>query len=126
MVKEDKLLQIQYKNKEVEEQCKSVKAARKLFGGGAALTTSLHSRINALQNADTLRDIIVQPRFHFHDLHGNLDGYFAIDVKTRKEPWRIILQPLDDNEQPYIPCNINEISGIVRIVEIKEVSKHYE
>lgn len=126
MVKEDKLLQIQYKNKEVEEQCKSVKAARKLFGGDAALTTSLHSRINALQNADTLRDIIVQPRFHFHDLCGNLDGYFAIDVKTRKEPWRIILQPLDDNGQPYIPCNINEISGIVRIVEIKEVSKHYE
>ena len=41
MVKEDKLLQIQYKNKEVEEQCKSVKAARKLFGGDAALTTSI-------------------------------------------------------------------------------------
>ncbi len=62
----------------------------------------------------------------FHSLQGNLDGYFAIDVKTRKEPWRIILQPLDENEEPYNPCNIDEISGKVRIVEIREVSKHYE
>jgi proteic killer suppression protein len=48
------------------------------------------------------------------------------DVKTKKEPWRIILQPLDESMQPYNPCNIDEISGIVRIVEITEVSKHYE
>ena len=123
---EKKLLQIEYKNEKVKEQCTSVKAAKKLFGGDAALTTSLLARINALKNADTLRDIIVQSRFHFHSLQGNMDGYFAIDVKTRREPWRIILQPLDDNKQPYNPCNIDEISGSVRIVEIEEVSKHYE
>ncbi len=120
------MLHIEYKNEKVKEQCTSVKAAKKLFGGDAALTTSLLARINALKNADTLRDIIVQSRFHFHSLQGNMDGYFAIDVKTRREPWRIILQPLDDNKQPYNPCNIDEISGSVRIVEIEEVSKHYE
>lgn len=120
------MLQIEYKNDKVKEQCTSIKAAKKLFGGDATLTTSLHSRINALVNAETLRDIIVQPRYRFHDLHGKLEGYFAIDVKTKKEPWRIILQPLDGSMQPYNPCNIDEISGIVRIVEITEVSKHYE
>jgi proteic killer suppression protein len=86
----------------------------------------LLSRVNALANAENLRDIIVQPSYRFHGLHGNLEGYFAIDVKTKKEPWRIILQPLDESMQPYDPCNIDEISGIVRIVEITEVSKHYE
>ena len=126
MDEEKKLLNIEYKNEKVKEQCTSVKAAKKLFGGDAALTTSLQAKINALKNADTLRDIIVQPRFHFHGLQGDRAGYFAIDVKTRKEPWRIILQPLDDNKQPYNPCNIDEISGSVRIVEIEEVSKHYE
>ena len=42
------------------------------------------------------------------------------------DPWRIIIQPLDENEEPYDPCNIDEISELVRIVEIAEVSKHYE
>ena len=56
----------------------------------------------------------------------NLEGFFAIDVKSRKEQWRIILQPLNSNEELYVPGNIDEIAGIVKIVEIAEVSKHYE
>ena len=83
-----------------------------------------------MKAADTLQDIVVQSQFRFHNLVNkdgrDLKGYFAIDVKTRKDPWRIILQPLDDNEDPFEPCNIHEIAGAVRIVEIREVSKHYE
>ena len=56
----------------------------------------------------------------------NLEGYFAIDVKSRKEPWRIILQPLDENEDPFDSSNIDQIAAIVKIVEISEVSRHYE
>ena len=66
----------------------------------------------------------------FHDLKNkdgkNYKGYFAIDVKSRTDQWRIILEPLDENKEPYVPCNIDEISSNVRIVEIVEVSKHYE
>lgn len=120
------VLKIEYKNDKVKGQCTSVKAAKKLFGGDETLATCLHSRVNALENADTSRDIIVQTRFRFHELRGKLKGYFAIDVKTRREPWRIILQPLGEMKEPYNPCNIDEMSGIVRIVEITEVSKHYE
>lgn len=39
---------------------------------------------------------------------------------------RIILQPLNESGKPYHPCNIDDISNSVRIVEIMEVSKHYE
>ena len=120
------MLKIEYKNDKVKGQCTSIKAAKKLFGGDEVLSTCLHSRVNALENADTLRDIIMQTRFRFHELRGKLKGYFAIDVKTKKEPWRIILQPLDEIKKPYNPCNIDEISGVVRILEITEVSKHYE
>lgn len=56
----------------------------------------------------------------------NLERYFAIDVKTRKEQWRIILQPLDEDEQPFEKYDIDKIAKIVKIVEITEVSKHYE
>lgn len=123
-------MELVYADAKTEEQCTSLKAAKKLFGGNIALANSLLARINALKQADVIKDIIVQPIFHFHKLENksgrNLEGYFAIDVKSRRDQWRIILEPLDENKEPYVPCNINEISQNVRIVEIMEVSKHYE
>nr|WP_296267673.1 hypothetical protein [uncultured Merdimonas sp.] len=123
-------MELIYASEKVKEWCTSVKAAKKLFHGDAVLSVSLLSRINALRNAENLRDIIVQPTFHFHKLKNkksrNLEGYFAIDVKSRKEPWRIILQPLDENEDPFDSSNIDQIAAIVKIVEISEVSRHYE
>ncbi|MFA6847828.1 MAG: type II toxin-antitoxin system RelE/ParE family toxin [Lachnospiraceae bacterium] len=107
-----------------------MKAEKKLFGGNDMLAKSLMARINALKQADTIRDIVVMPTFHFHKLRNkdgrDLEGYFAIDVKSRKDQWRIILEPLDENKEPYVPCNIDEIARMVRISEIMEVSKHYE
>ena len=111
-------------------QCKSEKEAKKLFGGDAILARSLLARINAFRGAENIKDIIVQPTFRFHALKNkngkDLEGYFAIDVKSIREPWRIILQPLNMDKQPYIPCNIDEIAVSVKIIEIVEVSKHYE
>ena len=123
-------MELEYASEKVKLQCTSVKAANKLFGGNVALTHSLLARINALERAENIKDIIVQPVFRFHGLKNkkgrNLDGYFAIDVKTIRDSWRIILQPLNENKEPYNPCNIDEISNKVKIVEIEEVSKHYE
>ena len=123
-------MELIYTNAKIEEQCTSLKAARMCFGGNNILATSLLARINALKQADTIKDIIVQPSFHFHDLKNkdgkNYKGYFDIDVKSRTDQWRIILEPLDENKEPYVPCNIDEISSNVRIVEIVEASKHYE
>ena len=96
------------------------------MAGTNALATSLFAWINALQQASIIKDIVVMPTFHFHKLNGDLEGYFAIDVKSRKDSWRIILQPLNEDEEPYVPCNIDEIAGVVRIVGVKEVSNHYE
>ena len=94
------------------------------------MVRSLLARINAIENAETIKDIIVQSTFRFHALKNkngnNLKGYFAIDVKSIKDPWRIILQPLNDQKEPFDPCNIDEIADVVRIVEVSEVSKHYE
>ncbi len=119
-------MKIQYGNSKVKLQCTNLKAATKLFGGDKNLALSLLARINAIERADVLKDIIVMPTFHFHNLHGKMEGLFAIDTKTRRDKWRIILQPLDENEQPYDPCYIDEIAAIVKIVEIREVSAHYE
>lgn len=119
-------MKIIYLNTKTEKQCTSVKEATKLFGGNKILVRSLMSRIYAIENAEVLQDIIVMPNFRFHNLQGDLKKYFAIDVKTKKDKWRIILQPLDDDENVFDPCNIDEIAKKVRIVEIREVSAHYE
>ena len=123
-------MKIEYASKRVEKQCTSLKEAKKLFGGDSGLALSLHSRVEALSAAETIKDIKLMPTFHFHKLLNkngrNLEGYFAIDVKSRRDQWRIILQPLDEDGNPYVPCNIDEIAGRVKVVEISEVSKHYE
>ena len=121
---------LEYASDKVKLQCTNIKIAKKLFDGNDLLARSLLARINALENAENIKDIIVQPTFHFHKLTNkngrNLEGYFAIDVKSRKEKWRIILQPLNEEKEPYDPCNIDQIAGFVKNVEITEVSKHYE
>ncbi|MCR5416744.1 MAG: hypothetical protein K6E79_08105 [Pseudobutyrivibrio sp.] len=119
-------MELIYSDKRIKEVCTDTRAATKLFGGNKQLAIKLHARVNQLEEAVILRDIITIKNLRFHALHGDREGYFAIDVKTHKEPWRIIIQPLDENEEPYMPCNIDQISGKVRIVEISEVSKHYE
>ena len=119
-------MELIYNKTKIEKICTNYKEAKKYFGGDEQLARRLLARINALEQADTIRDIVNQSQFRFHNLKGDLEGYFAIDVKSKKDPWRIILQPLDNNKKVFKPCYIDQIVGIVRIVEIKEVSKHYE
>ena len=123
-------MELVYASKKLKEQCTSLKQAKKLFGGDAQMAEKLLSRINALEQSQTLKDIVVQQQFRFHKLSNkggrNLEGYFAIDVKTKVQPWRLILRPLDEDKQPFESCNIDEVAGSVEIVGITEVSKHYE
>ena len=119
-------MEIEYANDKVREQCTSLKSAKRLFGGNKKLADSLLIRIKAIENAEVIKDIILMKPFRFHNLSGNLKDYFAIDVKTRKDKWRIILCPLDNNKNRFNSCNVDEIASIVKIVEIKEVSAHYE
>lgn len=119
-------MRIKYANTKTKKQCNSLKEATKLFGGDKRLAMSLLARINAIEQADVIKDIIVTPTFRFHNLKGKLDGYFAIDVKTIRDKWRIILQPLDEEYNVFDPCNIDEIASVVKIIEIREVSAHYD
>ena len=101
-------MEVEYASHKIKEQCEKWSAAKKLFGGNEALAKALLARIQQLKAAVTL------------------EGYFAIDVKTRKDAWRLIIQPLDENRAPFVPCNVDEISGLVRIVRVERVSKHYD
>lgn len=95
-------MKVVYATDEVENVCEKLKTAKKFFNGNVMLANSLMARINALKQADNIKDIIVQLTFHFHKLINkngrDLEGYFAID----------------------------EIAKNVRIVGIAEVDKYYE
>ncbi len=123
-------MELTYASEKLEAQCTSFKTAKKLFGGDAALAEKLFSRINALKQAPSLKDIASQHQFHFHQLANkggrDLRGCYAIDVKSRANPWRLILRPLDENKEEFESFRIDEMASNVEIVKIIEVSKHYE
>lgn len=123
-------MRIVYSNEKVKIQCSDYEETRKVFGGNRDLTDSFYEKFYYLQGARSLKEIYLIPRFRLHKLRNvgrsRLQGYFAIDVKTHKEPWRIILQPLDDNMHPLSHCDADRTAAFVKIIEIKEISKHYE
>lgn len=106
-----------------------MKAAQRLFGGDRQLAEKLLSRIELLRQAPTLKDIVLMPPLHFHKLENKgrsrWDGFYAIDLKSRKDPWRLIVQPLDDDQNPIRLRSIDKIASSVRVVGIEEVSRHY-
>lgn len=122
-------MKILYANKKVEKICSSFKEAKKFFGGDQLLATKLLGRIQDLKDANILQDFMKTNNARFHNLHdkgkNQYEGYFAIDVKTIRERWRLIIQPLDENENPFRPCHIDEIAKTVKIIQVLEVSDHY-
>lgn len=123
-------MKIIYKTDTVELQCTSVKAARKRFGGDKKIAEKLLSAICSIESAKTLKDIWMNPRLRLHPLHDKkrkkLKGYFAIDVNGQTDKWRVILRPLDENEEPYTDYRLDVKSEKTINVEVVEVSKHYE
>lgn len=124
-------VEILYSDVRVERICNDGKTALKFFGGDKSLVESLFSRMQMLRFVPTLEDIIsTGNKMRFHNLHDQgrrrLEGLYAIDVKTIKQPWRLIIQPLDDDKEPLEGHNIDVVAKYVRIIEIEEISKHYE
>lgn len=119
-------MKIVYANDKIKIQCTNLKEATKLFGGNKDLASRLFSRIQYISCAEVINDIRVNKSFRFHNLKGNYQGCFAVDVKSIKEKWRIILVPLDEHENEFNPCHIDEIAKNVKVVEIREISAHYE
>ena len=77
-------MQLLYNNSKVQKQCTDLKTAKKLFGGNAALATSLFARINAMQQANVIKDIVMMPTFHFRKLNGNMNGFFCYRRKNEE------------------------------------------
>lgn len=109
-------MEIIYKNNKVKEQCTALRRAKRDFSEKVA--KKIMMRINFITAAENLDSIINNPVLHFHKLKGNLDGKFAIDVDGRRTSYRLIVQ-FDETE-------VFENAKYIEIIEVTEVSNHYE
>ncbi len=120
-------LDVRYKSEELKEFCHDrKKAARKLAG----YADSLLADINYIEQADSFNDVMAYLPFHCHQLGAkkkDLTGFWGLDVKGRKTSWRIIVAPLNENEEIIYPGpDFFKECKTIKIIRIEEVSNHYE
>lgn len=106
-------------NKKLEELCTSLSEAKKKLP--VKVAKKLLKTVNFIESADNLEAIIKNSPFHFHNLKGDKKGEYAIDIDGRLASYRMILK-FDgyDNEQIF------GIPKTIEVIQIKEVSNHYE
>ncbi len=123
-------MRLVFADSDVEKVCTDRRVAKKLFGGNEPLVRSLFARLSFLESARSIEEVRRYPGMRFHSLRNiggrNLEGFFAVDVKTVREPWRIILRLLDGNGNPFEPCEIDKVAPFIEILSVEEISKHYE
>lgn len=119
-------MNIKYKSNKVKKQCTDYKTAVKDFDSRTA--EKLHATINFIEQAKNLRDIAFIPSFHFHHLEGKRkkNNEYSIDIDGRKSSYRLIIVPLDENENKVVSDGDQTLYECTNILLIVEVSKHYE
>lgn len=121
-------MKVKYKNKKVHTQCTNLKEAQKAFSDKIA--KKLFATINYIDNATNLGDIINMPIYHFHHLKKDKrisnQYQYAIDIDGRKSPYRLIITPLDCNEEVVTSTDLKELNNCTNVLLVLEVSKHYE
>lgn len=111
-------MEIRYKNKKVQEICEDEKKAIKKYN--KIIAERLMFSIEFLKNSNSLKDVADYKNFRLHELKYNRKGQYAIDLgKTTGH--RLVIEPITVNEE-------NETISYesVNIVEVVEVSNHYE
>lgn len=108
-----------YTNKTVKKQCTELRKAKKDFS--EKVTEKLHQLITFLEAADSLASVTAFPKYHFHQLKGERQGQFTIDIDGRKSSYRLIVGFREEDIEKVFSSPIE-----IEILKIEEVSNHYE
>ncbi|PIM75753.1 hypothetical protein [Fusobacterium polymorphum] len=108
-------MEIRYKNKRIRDICENEKKAIKKYN--KIIAEKLIFSIEFLKNSNSLKDVADYQNFRLHELKYERKGQFAIDL-GKTTGYRLIIEPI----------TVNEIISYesINIVEIMEVSNHYE
>ena len=118
------LMTIRYKNSKDERMCNDFMYAKKQLP--TVVAEKLLAHINYIEQAANFADIIEYQPFHFHKLHNNRKDEYSLDI-GRKLGYRIIIEPLDENNQSLKKeKDINVIKNCTKIVLVLEITNHYD
>lgn len=112
-------MDIVYKDNEVREQCTNLRRAKKDFSDKVA--KKIMMKINYIESAPSLSDIKSYPPLRFHSLTGRLKGLYAMDINGKNDQYRFIVC-FDEYSDDQVFAKPQSI----KIIQIMEVSKHYE
>ena len=87
-------MQIEYKNKTIEEICTDAGAARKKYG--QEMAGKIHQRVDELASAETVVDMLQHHIGRCHALQGNREGQYALDLV---QPYRLVFAPRENGIQ---------------------------
>jgi len=82
-------IEILFRTRKMEKACSSEKESKRTWGKSAPV---LRQRVAELAAADTLGDMMLLPAARCHQLKGDRDGQFAVDLK---HPHRLIFEPVN-------------------------------
>lgn len=80
--------------------------------------------MNFIENASSLKDVFGYIPFHFERLIGDRKGQWSI--RLGRTGYRVVLYPCDANGTAIQDGDVLSMSCHIRIVEIQEVTNHYE
>ena len=111
-------MEIRYKDKKIRDICENEKKAIKKYN--RVIAEKLIFSIEFLKNSKSLKDVADYNNFRLHELKYKRKGQFAIDL-GKTTGYRLIIEPITINKEKGI---ISYES--INVVEIMEVSNHYE
>lgn len=115
---------IGYGNAKTKKLCTDSKHAKRELGEPVA--EKLASLINFVENATSLNDIAAIRHYNLHDLKGNRENQFAIDVDGRKCKYRLVVIPDPPLKEDEDKLDFNSKCKVIKCIIILEVSNHYE
>lgn len=113
---------IKYKDRTAEEQFSS--KYKKRWQYPEAVKTRLVATENYIDQADSLLDIVQYPSYRFHPLRGDRKGEWSISLG--KTGYRVTVIPCDEHGKQILSGDIVAQCKSIRIIEVTEVSNHYE
>ena len=87
-------MNISYKNKKIEKVCTDAKVSDRTYG--KEMSEKIHMRIDEIQAADTVEEMILYHVGRCHSLTNNRKGQFAVDLV---HPYRLVFEKHGDEIQ---------------------------
>lgn len=115
-------MQILYKSETAKKQFNS--EYKKKWRYPEQVKKKLEAAENFILNADSLEDIANYIPFHFEHLKGDRKDEWSI--RLGNTGYRVTMIPCDDNGDEIIEGDILAQCKMIKIVNVTEVSNHYE